>query len=89
MPAICRSETSAVPDGNPGPSDQELLAGLMVSDGDAARAFIRRFQSKVYGIAIALTGDDHVAEDVAQQRSSASGDTPSSTTPGAARSRSG
>jgi RNA polymerase sigma-70 factor (ECF subfamily) len=48
-------------------TDESLLAGLGTGDADAALAFVRRFQSHVYGVALAVVGDASVAEDVAQQ----------------------
>jgi RNA polymerase sigma factor (sigma-70 family) len=50
-----------------GPSDESLLAGLAAGDVDAGIAFIRRFQRRVYGLALTITGDLDVAEDVAQE----------------------
>jgi RNA polymerase sigma factor (sigma-70 family) len=47
--------------------DEALLAGLTVNDPEAATAFVRRFQSKVFGTAFAVTGERHLAEEVAQQ----------------------
>jgi RNA polymerase sigma factor (sigma-70 family) len=48
-------------------SDDMLLAGLGVGDPDTARAFVRRFQSTVFGVALTTVGDPSLAEDVAQQ----------------------
>jgi RNA polymerase sigma-70 factor (ECF subfamily) len=48
-------------------SDDALLAGTGSGDSGAALAFVRRFQSHVYGVALAITGDPGAAEDVAQQ----------------------
>ena len=48
-------------------SDEALVAGLAVRDADAALAFVRRFQRRVYGCAIAIVGDSGRAEDVAQE----------------------
>lgn len=48
-------------------SDEALLAGLATGDPDVALAFVRRFQAKVYGVALAILGDPAAAEDVAQQ----------------------
>lgn len=48
-------------------SDEALLAGLATGDPEVALAFVRRFQAKVYGIALAVVGDQCTAEDVAQQ----------------------
>lgn len=48
-------------------SDDALLAGLGAGDPDAAAAFVRRFQRRVYGLAFAIVGDTRAAEDVAQE----------------------
>jgi RNA polymerase sigma factor (sigma-70 family) len=50
-----------------GPSDESLLAGLAAGDVDAAIAFVRRFQRRVYGLALTIVGDSEGAEDVAQE----------------------
>jgi RNA polymerase sigma-70 factor (ECF subfamily) len=47
-------------------SDEALLAGFATGDPDAAAAFVRRFQSRVYGLAVTIVGDSQAAEDVAQ-----------------------
>ncbi len=48
-------------------ADDALVAGLAVEDADAATAFVRRFQAKVYGLALAVTHDPALADDVAQE----------------------
>ncbi|HEY7875100.1 MAG TPA: sigma-70 family RNA polymerase sigma factor [Actinomycetota bacterium] len=48
-------------------SDETLLAGLGSGDSDAAAAFIRRFQGRVYGLAHTIVGDAMTAEEVAQE----------------------
>ena len=48
-------------------SDDALLAALAVDEPDAAVVFVRRFQSRVYGLALTIVGDAVAAEDVAQQ----------------------
>src|SRR4051794_33158574 len=48
-------------------SDEALIAGLAMGDADAALAFVRRFQRRVYGCALAVVGDPGRAEDVAQE----------------------
>lgn len=48
-------------------SDEALLAGLASGEPDAAVAFIRRFQRRVYGLAMTIVGDSAAAEDVAQE----------------------
>lgn len=48
-------------------SDEALLAGLGAGDADAAAAFVRRFQHRVYGVAKAVVTDAGLAEDVAQE----------------------
>jgi RNA polymerase sigma factor (sigma-70 family) len=49
------------------PPDDLLLAGLATGDADLSAAFVRRFQQKVFGVALAVLGDVRQAEDVAQQ----------------------
>ncbi|MBI2709489.1 MAG: RNA polymerase sigma factor [Actinobacteria bacterium] len=50
-----------------GVSDDALLAGFASGDGAAATAFVRRFQARVYGVALAVVGDRARADDVAQE----------------------
>jgi RNA polymerase sigma factor (sigma-70 family) len=47
-------------------SDEALLAGYATGDPDAAVVFVRRFQSKVVGLALLITRDPTEAEEVAQ-----------------------
>lgn len=49
-----------------GPSDEALLAGLGAGDSEAAAAFVRRFQRRVFGLAMTVLGDAEAAEEVAQ-----------------------
>jgi RNA polymerase sigma-70 factor (ECF subfamily) len=55
------------PSHHAGLADDALVAGLAIEDPDAATAFVRRFQAKVYGMAISVTHDPVMAEDVAQE----------------------
>jgi RNA polymerase sigma-70 factor (ECF subfamily) len=48
-------------------SDDALVAGLAAGDQDAASAFVRRFQRRVYGLARTIVPDDRAAEDIAQE----------------------
>jgi RNA polymerase sigma-70 factor (ECF subfamily) len=48
-------------------SDETLLAGMAVGDETAAVTFVRRYQRRVYGLAVSMLGDAHAAEDVAQE----------------------
>jgi RNA polymerase sigma-70 factor (ECF subfamily) len=48
-------------------SDEALLAGFATGDADAAAGFVRRFQGRVYGLAVTILGDPAAAEDVAQE----------------------
>ena len=48
-------------------SDEALLAGLAAGEADAAAWFVRRFQARVYGLALTIVGDRAIAEDVAQE----------------------
>jgi RNA polymerase sigma-70 factor (ECF subfamily) len=50
-----------------GLSDETVLAGLGSGDPDAAAAFVRRFQSRVYGLALTMLRDPGLAEDAAQE----------------------
>jgi RNA polymerase sigma factor (sigma-70 family) len=47
--------------------DAALVAGLAVNDGPAATAFVRRFQGAVFGVALSVTRDSSLADDVAQE----------------------
>jgi DNA-directed RNA polymerase specialized sigma24 family protein len=48
-------------------SDESVLAGLASGDAKAATVFVRRFQRRVYGLALTIVGDWKTAEDVAQE----------------------
>jgi RNA polymerase sigma factor (sigma-70 family) len=48
-------------------SDESLLAGMADGDQDAAATFVRRYQARVYGLAMTVTGVPAVAEEVAQE----------------------
>ena len=48
-------------------SDEALLAGLATGDAEAIAAFVRRFQRRVFGLALVIVGDPGAAEDVAQE----------------------
>lgn len=50
-----------------GLSDEAMLAGLAVGDTDMGVAFVRRFQRRVYGVALSVVSDPGLAEDVAQE----------------------
>ncbi|MEA3183913.1 MAG: hypothetical protein QOJ74_390, partial [Ilumatobacteraceae bacterium] len=47
-------------------SDEALVAGLGAGDTDVARILIRRYQARVYGLALSIIRDRHAAEEVAQ-----------------------
>jgi DNA-directed RNA polymerase specialized sigma24 family protein len=47
-------------------SDEALVAGLSTGDADVALVFVRRFQSRVYGLALSITRDRSIAEEAAQ-----------------------
>jgi RNA polymerase sigma factor (sigma-70 family) len=51
----------------PGASDEALVAGMAASDRDATVAFVRRYQRRVFGLALTVVGDAPTAEDVAQE----------------------
>lgn len=48
-------------------SDEALLAALALGEPSAAAVFVRRFQQRVFGLAIMITADETLAEDAAQQ----------------------
>lgn len=48
-------------------SDAALVAGLALNDEPSATAFVRRFQGPVFGLAVSITRDRVLAEDVAQE----------------------
>jgi RNA polymerase sigma factor (sigma-70 family) len=50
-----------------GPSDQVLLRRFGGGDAEAGRAFVRRYQGRVYGLARTLVGDPALAEEIAQE----------------------
>ena len=51
----------------PAASDDTLLASFALGDPDAAAAFIRRYQGRVYGLARLMVSDPDLAEEVAQE----------------------
>jgi RNA polymerase sigma-70 factor (ECF subfamily) len=48
-------------------SDETLLAALGSGNAEAAATFVRRFQSRVYGLAVTMLHDPGLAEEVAQE----------------------
>ncbi|MQA75921.1 MAG: RNA polymerase sigma factor, partial [Solirubrobacterales bacterium] len=48
-------------------TDEALVAGLATGDSGAATAFVRRFQARVFGLAVTMVGDRAVAEEIAQE----------------------
>jgi RNA polymerase sigma factor (sigma-70 family) len=50
-----------------GVSDDALLAGMAVGDERAGVAFVRRYQRRVYGLAVSMVGDPVLAQDIAQE----------------------
>ncbi|WP_166355830.1 RNA polymerase sigma factor [Phytoactinopolyspora limicola] len=48
-------------------SDAALVEGLALGDHPAAAAFVRRFQGAVFGLAVSITRDPNLAEDVSQE----------------------
>src|SRR5262245_38301787 len=57
---------SAVEDSVWNASDEALVAGYATGDPDVARVFVRRFQDRIYGLALAITRDRQAAQEVAQ-----------------------
>ena len=50
-----------------GVSDEALLSGMAVGDDQAGLIFVRRYQRRLYGLAVGIVGDAGDAEDVAQE----------------------
>lgn len=48
-------------------ADAALVQSLALDDQDAAVAFVRRFQGPVFGLAVSITRDRGLAEDVSQE----------------------
>jgi RNA polymerase sigma factor (sigma-70 family) len=48
-------------------SDEALLSGVAVGDERAVLAFVRRYQRRLFGLALGIVGDAGLAEDVAQE----------------------
>jgi RNA polymerase sigma-70 factor (ECF subfamily) len=48
-------------------SDEALLAGLGVGEADTGAAFVRRYQRRVFGLALSIVSDSELAEDIAQE----------------------
>ncbi|MFL5870947.1 MAG: RNA polymerase sigma factor [Solirubrobacterales bacterium] len=48
-------------------TDEALITALAAGDAEAATAFVRRFQARVFGLAATMTGDRSVAEEIAQE----------------------
>ena len=49
------------------PSDEALLAGMVLRDDQSSVMFVRRYQRRVFGLAVSILGDGAAAEDVAQE----------------------
>jgi RNA polymerase sigma factor (sigma-70 family) len=49
------------------PSDEALLAGFATGDPRTAAAFVRRFQGRVFGLALTIVRQPAIAEEVAQE----------------------
>lgn len=47
--------------------DADLMAGLASGDEASAAAFVRRFERRVFGLAVSITRDRGLAEEVAQE----------------------
>lgn len=48
-------------------SDEALLSGMAVGDDKAGLIFVRRYQRRLFGLAIGIVGDAGDAEDVTQE----------------------
>jgi RNA polymerase sigma-70 factor (ECF subfamily) len=50
-----------------GATDESLLAGMAAGDAHAAAEFVRRYQARVFGLAMTIVGVPALAEEVAQE----------------------
>ena len=50
-----------------GASDEALLSGVALGDERAVLIFVRRYQRRLFGLALGIVGDSGMAEDVAQE----------------------
>lgn len=50
-----------------GVSDEALVAGMAAGDPQSTANFVRRFQARVFGLAVSIVGGTATAEDVAQE----------------------
>jgi RNA polymerase sigma-70 factor (ECF subfamily) len=50
-----------------GATDEGLLAGMAAGDAQAAAEFVRRYQARVFGLAMTVVGVPALAADVAQE----------------------
>jgi RNA polymerase sigma-70 factor (ECF subfamily) len=48
-------------------SDEALLSGIALGDDDAVLILVRRYQRRLFGLALGIVGDPGTAEDVAQE----------------------
>src|SRR5690349_4399386 len=48
-------------------TDEALLAGIALADDRAGLVFVRRYQHRLFGLAIRIVGDPKLAEDVTQE----------------------
>jgi RNA polymerase sigma factor (sigma-70 family) len=48
-------------------SDEALLSGIAVGDERAGLLFVRRYQHRLFGMAVRIVGDAGLAEDIAQE----------------------
>lgn len=57
----------SVPPAVSGVADDALIAAMAAGDTHASSVFVRRYQARVYGLAVTIVGDRGRAEDVAQE----------------------
>jgi RNA polymerase sigma factor (sigma-70 family) len=48
-------------------SDEALLSGMALGDDRAGLVFVRRYQNRLFGLAIGIIGDARLAEEVTQE----------------------
>jgi RNA polymerase sigma-70 factor (ECF subfamily) len=67
--SACNAACPVLPAGLPEEllPDEILLDGMASGSDELTLAFVQRFQAQVYGLALALSGDRRVAEDIASE----------------------
>lgn len=66
-PAVSQSVFNRGSASSEGAPDEVLLAAIAAGDERSCLTFVRRYQSRLFGLALAIVGEPTAAEDVAQE----------------------